>query len=142
MVQSQELRIGAVARQAGVSVDTVRYYERRGLLRPAGRLPSGYRLYTETAVARIRLARQLQGLGMTLEEVGRHPAARTTRAATAPPSAGGWRRRATAWRPSRHGSRPSRRSWTRCSPTASKGRCDLLPNAVEDHGSAAQTADP
>ena len=47
MVQSQELRIGAVARQAGVSVDTVRYYERRGLLRPAGRLPSGYRLYTE-----------------------------------------------------------------------------------------------
>ena len=69
MVQSQELRIGTVAREAGVSVDTVRYYERRGLLRPAGRLPSGYRLYSETAVARIRLARQLQGLGMTLEEV-------------------------------------------------------------------------
>jgi DNA-binding transcriptional MerR regulator len=60
MVQGQELRIGAVARQAGVSVDTVRYYERRGLLRPAGRLPSGYRLYDESAVARIRLARQLQ----------------------------------------------------------------------------------
>jgi DNA-binding transcriptional MerR regulator len=69
MVQSQELRIGAVAREAGVSIDTVRYYERRGLLRPAGRLPSGYRLYTDSAVARIRLARQLQGLGMTLEEV-------------------------------------------------------------------------
>jgi DNA-binding transcriptional MerR regulator len=69
MVQSQELRIGAVARQAGVSVDTVRYYERRGLLRPAGRLPSGYRLYSGSAVARIRLARQLQALGMTLEEV-------------------------------------------------------------------------
>jgi MerR family mercuric resistance operon transcriptional regulator len=69
MVQSQELRIGAVARLAGVSIDTVRYYERRDLLRPAGRLPSGYRLYTDAAVARIRLARQLQGLGMTLEEV-------------------------------------------------------------------------
>jgi DNA-binding transcriptional MerR regulator len=69
MVQSQGLRIGAVARQAGVSVDTVRYYERRGLLRPAGRLSSGYRVYTEAAVARIRLARQLQGLGMTLEDV-------------------------------------------------------------------------
>jgi MerR family mercuric resistance operon transcriptional regulator len=69
MVQSQELRIGAVARRAGVSVDTVRYYEHRGLLRPAGRLPSGYRHYTEAAVARIRLARQLHGLGMTLEEV-------------------------------------------------------------------------
>jgi DNA-binding transcriptional MerR regulator len=69
MVQSQALRIGAVARQAGVSIDTVRYYERRGLLRPAGRLASGYRVYTDAAVARIRLARQLQGLGMTLEEV-------------------------------------------------------------------------
>jgi DNA-binding transcriptional MerR regulator len=63
------LRIGAVAREAGVSIDTVRYYERRGILRPVGRLPSGYRHYTEAAVARIRLARQLQGLGMTLEEV-------------------------------------------------------------------------
>ena len=69
MVQSQELRIGTVAREAGVSVDTVRYYERRGLLRPAGRLPSGYRRYTEAAVARIRLARQLQALGMTLDEI-------------------------------------------------------------------------
>jgi MerR family mercuric resistance operon transcriptional regulator len=47
----------------------VRYYERRGLLRPTGRLPSGYRLYTDAAVTRIRLARQLQGLGMTLDEI-------------------------------------------------------------------------
>ena len=69
MVQGQELRIGAVARHAGVSIDTVRYYERRGLLRPTGRLPSGYRLYTDAAVTRIRLARQLQGLGMTLDEI-------------------------------------------------------------------------
>lgn len=72
MVQSQDdlLKIGAVARLAEVSIDTVRYYERRGLLRPEAMLPSGYRLYTERAVARIRIARQLQGLGMTLEEVG------------------------------------------------------------------------
>lgn len=75
MVQSQEqhsevlLRIGAVARQARVSIDTVRYYERRGLLTPAGRLPSGYRLYTPAAVATIALARRLQSLGMTLDEV-------------------------------------------------------------------------
>jgi DNA-binding transcriptional MerR regulator len=41
-----------------------------GLLCPEARLPSGYRLYTERAVARIRIARQLQGLGMTLEAVG------------------------------------------------------------------------
>jgi DNA-binding transcriptional MerR regulator len=69
MVQSQELRIGAVARRSNVSIDTVRYYERRGLLRPASRLPSGYRLYTDAAVARIQLARHLQGLGMTLDEI-------------------------------------------------------------------------
>jgi DNA-binding transcriptional MerR regulator len=72
VVQSQEpwLKIGAVAKRAGVSVDTVRYYERRGLLEPADRLPSGYRLYSEAAVATIALARRLQGLGMTLDEVG------------------------------------------------------------------------
>jgi len=74
MVQSQAaegalLRIGAVARQAGVSIDTVRYYERRGLLAPAGRLASGYRLYTPAVVGTIALARWLQGLGMTLDEV-------------------------------------------------------------------------
>ena len=66
---SRSLRIGEVAVRAGVAVDTVRYYERRGLLRPAGRLPSGYRLYADAAVARIRLARQLQALGMTLDEI-------------------------------------------------------------------------
>jgi DNA-binding transcriptional MerR regulator len=71
MVQSQgpTLKIGAVAKQAGVSVDTVRYYERRGLLPPAERLPSGYRLYSEAAVDTITLARRLQSLGMTLDEV-------------------------------------------------------------------------
>jgi DNA-binding transcriptional MerR regulator len=71
MVQSQEprLKIGAVAERAGVSVDTVRYYERRGLLSPDQRLPSGYRLYRDSAVRRIRLARRLQALGMTLDEV-------------------------------------------------------------------------
>ena len=58
-----------MARQAEVSIDTVRYYERRGLLTPTDRLPSGYRLYTPAAVATIALARRLQALGMTLDEV-------------------------------------------------------------------------
>ena len=53
-----------------MSVDTVRYYQRRGLLHPVERLPSGYRLYSEAAVAAIAFARRLQGLGMTLDEVG------------------------------------------------------------------------
>ncbi len=71
MVQSQAqwLKIGAVARLSGVSIDTVRYYERRGVINPAYRLPSGYRLYDQPTVARIRLARHLQSLGMTLEEI-------------------------------------------------------------------------
>lgn len=71
MVQSQEqwLKIGILARRSEVTIDTVRYYERRGLLSPARRLASGYRLYSENTVARIRLARRLQGLGMTLDEV-------------------------------------------------------------------------
>jgi DNA-binding transcriptional MerR regulator len=71
MVQSQEqlLKIGVIADRAGVSIDTVRYYERRGLLTPAERLPSGYRLYRESTVERIHLARRMQGLGMSLEEV-------------------------------------------------------------------------
>ncbi len=63
------MKIGAVARLAEVSVDTVRYYERRGVLQPAERLPSGYRLYSDAAVPTIKLARRLQGLGMTLDEV-------------------------------------------------------------------------
>lgn len=58
-----------MAGRAGVSVDTVRYYERRGLLPAAERLPSGYRLYPEAAVTRIGLARRLQALGMSLDEI-------------------------------------------------------------------------
>jgi DNA-binding transcriptional MerR regulator len=71
MVQGQEsfLKIGGVAGRAGVSVDTVRLYERRGLLPPAQRLPSGYRLYPEAAVTTIAFARRLQGLGLTLDEI-------------------------------------------------------------------------
>ncbi len=71
MDQSQEslLKIGAVAEQSGVSIDTIRFYERRGLLSPAGRLASGYRVYRESTITRVRLAKRLQTLGMTLEEI-------------------------------------------------------------------------
>jgi MerR family mercuric resistance operon transcriptional regulator/MerR family copper efflux transcriptional regulator len=62
-------RIGTVARQAGVSVDTVRFYERRGLLPEPEREPSGYRRYRDDAVERIRLTKSLQALGFTLDEV-------------------------------------------------------------------------
>ena len=71
MVQSQgmEMKIGEVARLADVTVDTVRYYERRGVIGIARRQPSGYRIYLPDSVDRIRLARRLQALGMTLDEI-------------------------------------------------------------------------
>jgi DNA-binding transcriptional MerR regulator len=63
------MKIGQLARAAGVTVDTVRFYERRGVLPQPARLPSGYRVYTAATVERIRLARTLQALGFTLDEV-------------------------------------------------------------------------
>lgn len=65
----ETLRIGQVAQRAGVSVDTVRFYERRGVLPPPARRASGYRSYTNTAVERIQFVRALQGLGFTLDEI-------------------------------------------------------------------------
>jgi DNA-binding transcriptional MerR regulator len=63
------VKIGQVAREAGVSIDTVRFYERRGILPAPARRPSGYRVFTPAAVERIRMARALQNLGLTLDEV-------------------------------------------------------------------------
>jgi DNA-binding transcriptional MerR regulator len=63
------VKIGQVAAQADVSVDTVRFYERRGVLPAPHRRPSGYREYEPSTVERIRTARALQHLGFTLEEV-------------------------------------------------------------------------
>ncbi|NUT39755.1 MAG: MerR family transcriptional regulator [Thermoactinospora sp.] len=63
------MKIGQVAQEAGVSVDTVRFYERRGVLPAAERRPSGYRVFTPAAVERIQMAKSLQELGFTLDEV-------------------------------------------------------------------------
>lgn len=63
------MKIGQVASEAGVSVDTVRYYERRGILPEPERLPSGYRVYAPAVIERLRFARRLQELGLTLNEV-------------------------------------------------------------------------
>ena len=61
--------IGTLAKRAGVSIDTVRYYERGGLLAPKTRLASGYRRYSELEVARLRFIRRAQALGFSLKEV-------------------------------------------------------------------------
>lgn len=61
--------IGKLATRAGVGIDTVRYYERNGLLAPSGRLASGYRRYGELEVAKLRFIRRAQGLGFSLKEI-------------------------------------------------------------------------
>jgi DNA-binding transcriptional MerR regulator len=63
------MKIGEVARQAGVTVDTIRFYERRGVLSAPNRRPSGYREYGEDTVGRLRLARRMQSLGLSLDEI-------------------------------------------------------------------------
>ena len=63
------MRIGAFAEAADVSVDAVRFYERRGVLQPAPRTAGGYRSFDEHDLERVRLARQLQQLGLTVGEV-------------------------------------------------------------------------
>jgi DNA-binding transcriptional MerR regulator len=63
------MKIGQVAADAEVSVDTVRFYERRGLLPAPHRRPSGYRDYPPSTVERIRMARTVQQLGFTLDEI-------------------------------------------------------------------------
>lgn len=63
------LSIGQLAKRAGVRVDTVRYYERRGLLPVADRLPSGYRTYPVDSARRLGFVRHAQELGFTLDEI-------------------------------------------------------------------------
>ena len=65
----ETMKIGEVARRAGITVDAVRFYERRGVLPEPARRASGYRQYSEATVERIRLAKSLQALGFTLDEV-------------------------------------------------------------------------
>jgi MerR family copper efflux transcriptional regulator len=65
-----DLSIGKLARLADVGIDTVRYYERNGLLAPESRLASGYRRYGELELSRLRFIRKAQRLGFTLKEIG------------------------------------------------------------------------
>ncbi|MFN3375036.1 MAG: Cd(II)/Pb(II)-responsive transcriptional regulator [Burkholderiaceae bacterium] len=62
-------RIGEAARQSGVSTDTIRYYEREGLLPRAGRADNAYRLYSEADVHRLRFIRLCRAMDMSLAEV-------------------------------------------------------------------------
>lgn len=63
------ITIGQLARRAGVGVETVRFYERKGLLPEPPRTYSGYRIYPEEAVHRLRFVRRAKELGFTLAEI-------------------------------------------------------------------------
>src|SRR5258708_34301090 len=63
------LSIGQVARRAGVGIETVRFYEREGLLEEPLRRPSGYRQYSEQVVQRIHFIKRAQQLGFSLKEI-------------------------------------------------------------------------
>jgi DNA-binding transcriptional MerR regulator len=69
-MNSSALRIGEVALRSGVSVDTVRYYERRRLLPSAARTDGGFRLFTPDTVERVLFIKQAQELGFSLDEIG------------------------------------------------------------------------
>ncbi|RMD82376.1 MAG: heavy metal-responsive transcriptional regulator [Candidatus Dadabacteria bacterium] len=63
------LRIGELAKRAGVNLQTIYYYERRGLLPAPPRVGGNYRAYPPEAVARVRFIRRAQQLGFTLSEI-------------------------------------------------------------------------
>ncbi|MBW2460435.1 MAG: heavy metal-responsive transcriptional regulator [Deltaproteobacteria bacterium] len=65
----ESLKIGEVATRAGVRVDTVRYYERAGLIAEPPRRQSGFRQYSPDVVRRIRFIRRAKDLGFSLKEI-------------------------------------------------------------------------
>jgi len=65
----ETLTRGEVAERTGVNIETVRYYEQRGLIPAPSRSPAGYRKYTDDYVERIRFIKRAQELGFTLKEI-------------------------------------------------------------------------
>lgn len=69
MSVTKPLTIGQVARRTGVGVETLRFYEREGLIAEPPRRASGYRQYPEDAVSRVRFIRRAKELGFSLKEI-------------------------------------------------------------------------
>jgi MerR family Zn(II)-responsive transcriptional regulator of zntA len=62
--------IGKLARKTRIKTDSIRFYERQGLLAPEAKTRSGYRLYTDAAVRRLLVIKNAQRCGFTLEQIG------------------------------------------------------------------------
>lgn len=65
----KELTIGKLAEKAGISIQTIRFYERKGLIEPPPRNESGYRLYSEDAQCSLFFIKQVKKLGFSLDEI-------------------------------------------------------------------------
>ena len=66
---SKQMKIGEVSKRSGVGIETLRFYEKSGLLSRPGRTYSGYRIYNEDVLERIAFIKQAQVLGFTLDEI-------------------------------------------------------------------------
>ncbi len=64
------MTIGTIAKKAGIGIETIRYYERRNLIAPVNRRPSGYRIFDGSSLQKIRFIKNAQQLGFSLEEIG------------------------------------------------------------------------
>ncbi len=64
------MTIGEVAKRSAVNIQTIRFYERKGLVLPEKRSESGYRQYTDEAVRRVRFIKHAQEIGFSLKEIG------------------------------------------------------------------------
>lgn len=63
-----QLTVGKLAKECGMGVETIRFYERSGLLPKPQRLPSGYRIYNANTITHLRFIQQVKHLGFTLDE--------------------------------------------------------------------------
>lgn len=62
-------KIGEVAKRSDIAVETLRFYESRGLIEPAGRTASGYRLYDDSVFERLAFVKKSQAVGFTLDQI-------------------------------------------------------------------------
>ncbi len=76
MDASRHYRIGEIAERTGVSVETLRYYEKRRLLNAPARTEGGFRIYSDAVVLQVKFIKQAQSLGLTLDDIQQLAASR------------------------------------------------------------------
>lgn len=69
LLQDKTKQIGAVAKQSGVPIKTIRYYEELGLLKASGRTEGGFRLFDSDVLSRLHFIKRAQSLGLSLSEI-------------------------------------------------------------------------